>query len=85
MGSTLAQLAPYYSSSKTVEVDAVSLEDACGELGSPRFIKLDIEGSEKQVVGEAVEFTQNRHRLEYRSKSYGRRPVDLLGHGTALF
>lgn len=56
MGSTLSNLAPYQSGLQTIEVETLSLEDACRELGCPRFIKMDIEGSEKQVVGKALDF-----------------------------
>jgi FkbM family methyltransferase len=56
MGSTFSGLAPYCSSSQTIEVETISLEDACAELATPRFIKMDIEGSEKQVVEKALGF-----------------------------
>ncbi len=58
MGSTFSQFAAYLASDQTTQVETVSLEDACREFGTPRFIKMDIEGAEKQVILQALDFLE---------------------------
>lgn len=64
MGSALSHLASYPSTARVSEVETTSLEDACDEFGRPSFIKMDIEGAEKAVVQNSVNFLR-QHPIEF--------------------
>jgi hypothetical protein len=57
MCAGLSDSLAFTNSKRTVEVETLSLEDACERFGSvPDYIKLDIEGAELSVVAGALEF-----------------------------
>jgi len=69
MGATFSNLAPYRTDSASVMVEALSLQDACGRFGVPKFLKMDIEGAEKAVVREALKFMES-HAIEWGIESH---------------
>lgn len=57
MCAGLSDVVQFASSKRMVEVDTLSLEDACKRLGAvPNFIKMDIEGAEVEAISGALEF-----------------------------
>lgn len=56
IGSTLAHQSNRATTGSTIEVEAVSLADACRKYGTPSFIKMDIEGAELEVLASSRSF-----------------------------
>lgn len=59
IGSTLAHQSSRGTVGTTVRVEAVSLADACRTHGVPRFIKMDIEGAEIEVLDASQPFLKD--------------------------
>ena len=76
-GTVAAGIRDYLLYSKrgtSVEIQGVSLPDACQEFGCvPSYIKMDIEGAEVAVVKSAADFLRE-HPIEFAIESY--HPVD---------
>jgi FkbM family methyltransferase len=57
MSAGLSDSLAFTAVKKNVEVDTISLRDACEQFGSvPNCIKMDIEGAELSVIGGARDF-----------------------------
>ena len=69
MGSALSDLARYRDNARWMPVEALSLEDACAKLGVPKFVKMDVEGAEKQVIANSLEFLA-LHDIEWGIESH---------------
>ncbi len=50
INSKLARASLRYTTGKVMDVETISLADACNRFGTPTFIKLDIEGAELEVL-----------------------------------
>jgi FkbM family methyltransferase len=60
----------YSERGNSVEIDAISLPDACVEFGSvPAYVKMDIEGAEVAVIEGAAEFLKE-HPISFAIESY---------------
>jgi FkbM family methyltransferase len=60
LGSALVSVASRQSGD-TVLVDAITFTDACEIAGGPpRFVKMDIEGAELEVIGAATEYLRGK-------------------------
>jgi FkbM family methyltransferase len=51
LGAALSHVVSRAGLSETIEVDALTLADACAKVGcAPDFIKMDVEGAEEEVI-----------------------------------
>lgn len=71
MGAGLVEYSVYGNTGKLTAVETLSLEDACGQFGVPRFAKMDIEGAEVGVIRSAGEFLK-AHPMHLAFESYHR-------------
>jgi FkbM family methyltransferase len=61
IGSMLTRHSRRASVGKVAMVETITLEDSFVKWGTPAFCKIDIEGSELEVIGAAREFLRNQH------------------------
>lgn len=61
IGSVLANQSSRATTGKIEIVETLSLEQACLDYGTPKFIKMDIEGAEIDVLESAVNFIKNNN------------------------
>jgi FkbM family methyltransferase len=64
IGSTLARQSSRETTGKVINVDAISLADACRSYGVPTFIKMDIEGGEIEVIAASRDFLRS-HAIQF--------------------
>jgi FkbM family methyltransferase len=55
MGAGLVEDSVYANTGSQIEMETISLDDACRQFGIPQFIKMDIEGSEVRVIQASAE------------------------------
>jgi FkbM family methyltransferase len=55
LGAALVDVASRPGAGQTVEVDAITLADACDIAGLPAYVKMDIEGAELEVIASSRE------------------------------
>jgi FkbM family methyltransferase len=60
MSAGLSDYISYTAAAKSVEVQTLSLRDACEQFGgAPNFIKMDIEGAELTVIESSLDFLKD--------------------------
>jgi FkbM family methyltransferase len=80
MSSAIRSTMLYSERGTTVEVEAISLEDACREFGSvPMFVKMDIEGAEAAVIEESAAFLKENP-IHFAIESYHPLADGVLTH-----
>ena len=71
LGAALLDHTVYGHTGGQVEVQTLSLQDACAEFGCPQFVKMDIEGAEVAVVQSAADFLSS-HPINLAFETYHR-------------
>ena len=70
MSSAIRSTMLYSERGRSVEVQAISLEDACREFGEvPTYVKMDIEGAEAAVIESSAGFLQ-QNPIHFAIESY---------------
>ena len=63
-GGGLAHAMPRIGLGRVIDVEALTLEEACTRYGLPQLIKIDVEGAEIEIIAPAVDFIR-AHRLAF--------------------
>ena len=70
MSAGIREYLTYQDRGRTVEIEALSLPDACSETGGvPAYVKMDIEGAEVAVIDGAALFLRD-HAVHFAIESY---------------
>jgi FkbM family methyltransferase len=64
IGAGLARAMSRISLGEVIDVEALSFEEACARYGLPRFVKIDVEGGEVEIISSAAEFIRN-HQMHF--------------------
>jgi FkbM family methyltransferase len=71
MSAGLVDYSVYGNTGQRISVETLTLEDACREFGVPKFIKMDIEGAEVDVIRASGDFLK-RNPIHLSFDSYHR-------------